>query len=294
MNYPKDAARASRTWLALFFLVVGACNVQAGPPLLPDLVVTEMFASAPLDGEVSFNVKVENAGELAANLDGTDPGPEDNVMFNGYLSADTSLESGTDTLIISVPLSGMLNPDESIRSEMMTTFVQDGSLPYFIVSVDSNDDVEEAEEDNNVRSTPLNAPDLIVTELEILLVTSTNYTARYTIENIGTGPADLNGADDIDVFDNIGYQNFFSEDEILSSPGDVGAGGAFLFDPLPVLQPGETLSRQISAGRANQGERPFLIMLMDNSNKMEEANEDNNMAIAIVEDPPPDGVWVLK
>ena len=140
--------------------------------------------------------------------------------------------------------------------------------------------------------TSIALPDLIISDITIGNIIGEVYILDFTIENIGSGPADLNGRDDGDIFDNVGFQALFSEDDIYGNGNEAPAGGAFLNDPLPVLAPGETYTKTWSAGTANRDGRAYIGLKIDNQDVMNEENEDNNTAMALLV--PPTELWILR
>jgi hypothetical protein len=138
--------------------------------------------------------------------------------------------------------------------------------------------------------TSIALPDLVISDIGNIV--GDVYILDFTIENIGTAPADLNGPDDEDLFDNVGFQALFSEDDIYGNGNEAPAGGAFLNDPLPELAPGETYTKSWSAGTANRDGRAYIGIKIDNQDVMNEENECNNTAMALLV--PPTELWILR
>lgn len=256
-----------------------------------DLQVSEMYASSSLSG-VSFRFTILNSGLVAADLD-LGPGLTDNVKYSAYASEDMVLDIDDDTFIQRGPLQGTVFPGGTLSfSFEADSLLTPRPAPYLIVRIDANNDITESNETNNDRATRFNAPDLVIINFEVTNLLPTSYAAIATIKNVGTGSADLDGPDSGVWNDNVGYQNLFSYNTIYNSPDSSPAGGSYLFEPLPVLQPEQTYTMQVSGGRANQEDRTYVVMWIDSFNKMEEANEDNNTAAALLS-VPGEEFWVI-
>jgi CARDB len=126
---------------------------------------------------------------------------------------------------------------------------------------------------------PLLLPDLIVSSLSARLIAPNRIQYSWTITNVGTGPANLEGPNPASS-DNIKVQAFVSKDTIFGNAGDVPAGGTIVgTSPLPKLDPQTSRSGTFTATiQANLTQLPHLVLKVDPGNAMAELNENNNTA----------------
>jgi hypothetical protein len=117
-------------------------------------------------------------------------------------------------------------------------------------------------------------PDLIVSSLEVISVSATSITYEYEIKNIGDATADIDGQSG-DISDNVAYQGVISMDTIYEN-GIAGVGGGYLLSPAS-LEPGETFTKTVTSGPAiDPRTANYLIVKIDHSDVLPEANENNN------------------
>src|SRR5438045_608051 len=84
---------------------------------------------------------------------------------------------------------------------------------------------------------PLLLPDLVISSLSAKLIAPNRIQYSWTITNVGTGPANLEGPNPASS-DNIKVQAFVSKDTVFGNAGDVPAGGTIIgTSPLPKLDP---------------------------------------------------------
>lgn len=92
---------------------------------------------------------------------------------------------------------------------------------------------------------PLLLPDLVVSSLSAKFIAPNRIQYSWTITNVGTGPANLEGPNPASS-DNLKVQAFISKDTVFGNAGDVPAGGTIVgTSPLPKLilkNPGAELS----------------------------------------------------
>lgn len=126
---------------------------------------------------------------------------------------------------------------------------------------------------------PLLLPDLVISSLSAKLIAPNRIQYSWTITNVGTGPANLEGPNPASS-DNIKVQAFVSKDTIFSNAGDVPAGGTIVgTSPLPKLDPQTSKSGTFTATvQANLTQLPHLVLKVDPGNVMAELNENNNTA----------------
>jgi hypothetical protein len=120
-------------------------------------------------------------------------------------------------------------------------------------------------------------PDLVVTSLKVTSFSPDSIQYAYTIKNIGTGPANLDGPTAEDS-DNVSVQAYLSADTVFNNTGDIAAGGTILGNsPLGTLAPGETFSGSFGASATvDPSATPYLVLKVDWGSVVDESNEDNN------------------
>ena len=126
---------------------------------------------------------------------------------------------------------------------------------------------------------PLLLPDLVISSLSAKFIAPNKVQYSWTITNVGTGPANLEGPNPANT-DNLSVQAFVSKDTVYRNAGDVPAGGTIVgTSPLPKLDPGKSRSGTFTATvQANLTQLPHLVLKVDPGNAMVELNENNNTA----------------
>jgi subtilase family serine protease len=126
---------------------------------------------------------------------------------------------------------------------------------------------------------PLLLPDLVVSSLSAKFIAPNRIQYSWTITNVGTGPANLEGPTPANS-DNLKVQAFVSKDTVFGNAGDVPAGGTIIgTSPLPKLDPQTSRSGTFTATfQANLTQLPHLVLKVDPGNAMAELKEDNNTA----------------
>jgi hypothetical protein len=126
---------------------------------------------------------------------------------------------------------------------------------------------------------PLLLPDLVVSSLSAKFIAPNRIQYSWTITNVGTGPANLEGPNPASS-DNIKVQAFVSKDTVFGNAGDVPAGGTIIgTSPLPKLDPQTSRSGTFTATvQANLTQLPHLVLKVDPGNAMAELNDNNNTA----------------
>ncbi len=143
-----------------------------------------------------------------------------------------------------------------------------------------------------------NLPDLICT-LKIIDIAPDRVNYVYTIKNIGTGNANLDGPTNAQS-DNLSIQGYFSKDEVYDA-SDIPAGGTIIgTSPLGLLKPQTIRTSSTAASKPNPSfypqtkdmnlktlikAYPFIIVKIDNGNNVPEINESNNYATVRIELP---------
>ncbi len=127
-------------------------------------------------------------------------------------------------------------------------------------------------------------PDLIVSSLSVDSYSAESITYSYTIKNIGDTPVDIDGtAPGPD--DDVAVQAYLSSDTVFNNTGDVAAGGTVV-EPPPqgILAPGDSISGVFSAGATvDVSVTPYLILMVDWHEVVDESDESNNTLVARVE-----------
>jgi hypothetical protein len=137
-------------------------------------------------------------------------------------------------------------------------------------------------------------PDLIVSSLEITSVTPRiDYT--YTIMNIGEAPANLDGPTEAN-HDNVAVQAMLSADTVFGNAGDIPAGGTIIGQsPLGYLDPGETYTGSFYFGPGLPPDMPpYFILKADFKSVVDESDETNNTAWALLVIPVTDVHFDIK
>lgn len=126
---------------------------------------------------------------------------------------------------------------------------------------------------------PLLLPDLVVSSLSAKFIAPNRIQYSWTITNVGTGPANLEGPNPASS-DNLKVQAFVSKDTVYGNAGDVPAGGTIVgTSPLPKLDPQQSRSGTFTATvQVNLTQLPHLVLKVDPGNEMAELNENNNIA----------------
>jgi hypothetical protein len=122
-------------------------------------------------------------------------------------------------------------------------------------------------------------PDLVISSLSAKLVAPNRVQYSWTITNVGTVPANLDGPTGSNA-DNVSVQAFLSADTIFGNAGDVPAGGTILgTSPLGNLAPHASRSGTFTANfQGNIAQLPYLVLKVDWGNVVSELNENNNTA----------------
>lgn len=134
-------------------------------------------------------------------------------------------------------------------------------------------------------------PDLIINELFVDTFSTSYIRYRYSIKNIGTKAANLDGPSGVN-FDNVSIQTFLSSDTTFNNSDDVATGGTILgLSPLGYLKPGEVTPLYTFAATPaslDVDDKPFFMIKADWGEVVDECNEGNNVAYSLIrknEDP---------
>jgi hypothetical protein len=126
---------------------------------------------------------------------------------------------------------------------------------------------------------PLLLPDLVISSLSAKFIAPNRIQYSWTITNVGTGPANLEGPNPASS-DNLKVQAFLSKDTVFGNAGDIPAGGTIVGNsPLPNLAPQTSRSGTFTATiQANLTQLPHLVLKVDSGGVVAELNENNNTA----------------
>jgi hypothetical protein len=126
---------------------------------------------------------------------------------------------------------------------------------------------------------PLKVPDLVISSLSAKLVPPNKIQYSWTITNVGSGPAGLEGPTAASS-DNVSVQAMLSKDTVFGNAGDLPAGGTIVGNsPLPNLAPGASKSGTFTATVPGSITfLPHLVLKVDSRNVLSELNENNNTA----------------
>jgi hypothetical protein len=126
---------------------------------------------------------------------------------------------------------------------------------------------------------PLKVPDLVISSLSAKLVAPNRVQYSWTITNVGSGPADLDGPSGANT-DNVSVQAFLSKDTVFGNAGDIPAGGTIIgASPLGSLAPQASKSGTFTATfQGSIAQFPHLVLKVDSGNVVSEIKEDNNTA----------------
>ena len=126
---------------------------------------------------------------------------------------------------------------------------------------------------------PLQIADLVISSLSAKFIPPNKIQYSWTITNMGTGPARLEGPTSASS-DNVKVQAFLSKDTIFGNAGDIPAGGTIVgSSPLPNLAPLASKSGTFTATfQGNLSQQPHLVLRVNFGNVVAELNENNNTA----------------
>lgn len=126
---------------------------------------------------------------------------------------------------------------------------------------------------------PLKVPDLVISSLSAKLVAPNRVQYSWTITNVGSGPAGLEGPTPGNS-DNLKVQAMLSKDTVFGNAGDVPAGGTIVgTSPLANLAPLASKSGTFTANfQGSITQLPHLVLKVDSGNVLSELNENNNTA----------------
>ena len=262
----------------------------------PDLIVTSLTVTSFTANSIQYDYTIKNVGTVSANLDGPTGENHDNVNIQAFLSSDTVFNNSGDIeaggTILGVSPLGELAPGESFSGSFGASATVDTSVtPYLTLMVDWGGVVDESDETNNTASALISSedskPDLIATSLTVTSFTANSIQYDYTIKNVGTVSANLDGPTG-ENHDNVNIQAFLSSDTVFNNSGDIEAGGTILgVSPLGELAPGESFSGSFGASATvDTSVTPYLTLMVDWGGVVDESDETNNTIAITIEECP--------
>lgn len=232
---------------------------------LPDLTVSVVNVTDNTGPDISYEYQLSNTGGAATS---------GNIFYNEiYLSLDTEF-SISDHFIEWESVSAVIPPGGTYNSGILNTTVTgvpDGSY-YLVVITDVFDDMTEDNESNNTGydDSPLVVislgplPDLTVSNVNVLVASSSSVIYNYEISNIGSLPASGNIEDNVYLSDNtdIGFTDFLIAS---NSHSDIIPGGGIY-----------TSSGLLANFTGIPNGNYFLGIITDVDSSITEENESNN------------------
>ena len=255
-------------------------------PLLPeeDLAVTRVDILTATNTRLDFRFVAKNEGPTTISMI--------SITYGTIVSNDTTYGNTGDkptggwSMISHVP---ELGPGEefTVTQTANPSNIDFFAYDYFMVRIDNNNHLTEPNEANNVNWAQLAAgPDLIVPTVNVLSINSTSVVYEFVVENIGDGGADLDGPDDGNVFDNILYQAYLSENATFGDGDEVPAGGGYhISPPYPSdLFPGEVFTVTYSGSGSNFLDYRYIFVLADAAvpDALPETDETNNRGRGVI------------
>ena len=125
--------------------------------------------------------------------------------------------------------------------------------------------------------------DLVISSLRAKIVAPNRIQYWWTITNVGSAPANLEGPTPADS-DNVILQAYLSSDTIWNNAGDVPAGGTYVGHSPGSLAPHASRTGTFTANfSGNIAQFNYLTLKVDFNNVVSESNENNNTAAVGVE-----------
>ncbi|MEI7831644.1 MAG: Ig-like domain-containing protein, partial [bacterium] len=248
----------------------GTIQVNSTPP---DLQVTEVTAPA-----TAKSSQIITVGWTVTNL-GTGPSVATSWRDQLYLSANTTLEPGTDILLDTIVHTGALGINATYTGSASVKLPQGISGPYYILVLTNCDgNVFESNTANNLGTNPTAMQVTLASPVD-LVVTAANaptsayagqpMTVTWTVTNTGTGTTDG---------DRWGDAIFLSKDQVFDAT-DTMIG---VFDHVGVLAAAGSYSQNMPVDLPRGISGPYyLFVVTDVRNAIYETNEMNNSRIDI-------------
>jgi hypothetical protein len=258
-------------------------NTVGSADPLPDLIVSRVDALTVTATRLDYRFVIQNVGVITADLDGVLPDTSDDVLVQTILSEDTTYGNTGDRATGGFNMSHYvteLGPGEEFTHTYYANpaDVYFFDYNYFMVMIDSSEELDEIDENNNVGYVGLpDGPDLIVPSVDVLNINDNGVVYKFEVQNIGDGTADLDGPDDGTPMDNVNFQGYLSVNDTLWDGDDVPAGGGSILSPTELL-PGEVFTYTMTAGMSgsNYLDYRYIFVVIDLVDNLPETDEDNN------------------
>jgi RHS repeat-associated protein len=239
----------------------------------PDLSIKDLKILSYSQNSVKYLCTIMNMGEATLY-------PRQTILRT-YLSANEVLDD-TDITMQGTPLEPQWPESLEPGYQFTGTFESRGILntpdtPFLIAMVEDGS-VEECDTTNNtskavrITSTPFNPefdPDLIVSDLQVISLSTSVLKYRFTITNYSGFSASIY---------NIKVRAQLSEDEVFGDTDDIPAGETNLSNyPNDILNPGcsQTYTCELNVS-VDPEKRPYLLLNVNPDGALHEWNRNNN------------------
>ena len=258
--------------------------INCSNPTYPDLIVPSISVNHPY-------VTPNQAFIISSTVRNQGNGSSASTILRYYRSTDSTISTG-DTELATDSVSAL--PANGTSAENITVTAPPTAGTFWIGTCVDTVGNESNISNNCSTGIPVTVsntiqPDLVITSLQVTSFTSGRIQYSYTIKNVGTGPANLDGPTSAE-HDNVSIQAFLSSDNIFNNVGDIAAGGSILgLSPLGELTPGETYTGSYSASYpADIAATPYITIKIDYGDVVNESNESNNTAAVLINETHPD------
>lgn len=247
----------------------------------PDLVVDSLTIDEMDGNTISYSYVLRNIGTARVDLDGETDSLADDVTIQTYLSQDEIFNNDDDVPFGGTIVgAGLLEPGQSIeRSFTGVAEVDPNTFAFLTLMVDFSQVVAETNEENNtiaasIPAPPEPLPDLTIELVTVTSISSNSISAGYRINNIGEAPVDLDGPTDAPE-DDVVFGLYLSQNETFEPDTDIAIGTTAA--GVGELAAGSFRGSNFSVTtEVNPFDFPYLIVVADLGNLVEETNEENN------------------
>ncbi len=227
----------------------------------------EVVFRTPVNASVDIGMlsaQLQNANTVQFTYDTTGtPGP---FQVGLYRSANGTTFNPADIVgSLQTVTPSSTNPQSPGTITLPNGFAYDSSKPYLIVVADPNNAILESNEGNNAKSFILSVPDIAMQSAQLLPGNSAQFIYGIT-GNPGTFQVGL----------------FRSANGTTYNSGDlVGSLKSFTPSPLNPQAPG-TIA--LPSNYLQDPAKPFLLVVADPNNSINETNESNNFSVLVLPD----------
>jgi trimeric autotransporter adhesin len=230
----------------------------------PDLTVQNIAFTGTAN---NYTVTVKNQGPGTADLSG--------ISVQGYYSADSTTWPTSDSACGNSFNSGTtLAAGATVDITVSCSLSPSTSDKYLVVKADSGEILTEADETNNIGSTALPAPDLVVQSISLIRPAGYpvhSYTV--TVKNQGTGPANIGGS---------GVQGYYSATAGTWPTSHAACGTSW--NAGTMLAAGATIDITVGCEAGAASGDNYLVVKVDDANIVNESNENNNIGSVALPD----------